>query len=307
MKTTERLKDEKLEAIINELKAAYKLREINEFGHDTIPWTPLLDAALAMPTEEEENKPYLPLPAPDLVVLGHGNTFNPNFYFEGWALDLKDIHPQWRHGSWIGNNPDSIYAAHRDSEVARLNWEAILNRELEELGKDPAPKLPEGFDRWVYRGKGWSSDRAMYVCSGNRDWSLPSETAANGYEGYDYLEAVKDEREEDVHVFDSKKERADLMEMYGKPPFTEPDDPFEELAKVFDEARNTPEYFHERIEILEGELKSIRESIITERQRMVMDFLSRNYAYFHSIGQTHELDKESLYWVDRILGRKDGE
>ena len=57
------------------------------------------------------------------------------------------------------------------------------------------PPLPEGFSRWVYRGKGWKSEKRVRFASYGRfdtDWvTFPFECTV-GYETTHYIEAVKD-------------------------------------------------------------------------------------------------------------------
>jgi hypothetical protein len=60
----------------------------------------------------------------------------------------------------------------------------------------PIPALPEGFSRWVYRGKGWKSEKRVRFASYGRfdtDWVTFPFGCTIGYEDTHYIEAVKDE------------------------------------------------------------------------------------------------------------------
>lgn len=62
-------------------------------------------------------------------------------------------------------------------------------------GLPPLPPVPEGYDRWKYRGMGWKSESAMFAYweKGEEVWEESSEDmAAHGVVGYHYIEAVKD-------------------------------------------------------------------------------------------------------------------
>ena len=63
------------------------------------------------------------------------------------------------------------------------------------------PPVPEGYDRWAYRGKGASGlKRYAYFCYevGQLDWRVQVNTdlPSNGVPSYHYIEAVKDEPQE---------------------------------------------------------------------------------------------------------------
>ena len=68
------------------------------------------------------------------------------------------------------------------------------------LGLPPLPPVPEGYDRWEYRGLGWESDgEVVYGCAepGDKDWGesdvdwdKPHESA--GISDFHYIEAIKD-------------------------------------------------------------------------------------------------------------------
>ena len=57
------------------------------------------------------------------------------------------------------------------------------------------PPLPEGYSRWVYRGKGWRTDKRVRFASMGRfdtDWVTFPYGCTIGYETTHYIEAVKD-------------------------------------------------------------------------------------------------------------------
>ena len=59
----------------------------------------------------------------------------------------------------------------------------------------PLPALPEGFSRWVYRGKGWKSEKRVRFASHGRfdtDWVTFPFGCTIGYESTHYIEAVKE-------------------------------------------------------------------------------------------------------------------
>ena len=67
-------------------------------------------------------------------------------------------------------------------------------------GLPPLPPVPEGYDRWEYRGMGWESDKpVLYGCAeaGDKDWGSPLDPQKNlhipnGTSYFHYIEAVKD-------------------------------------------------------------------------------------------------------------------
>jgi hypothetical protein len=62
-------------------------------------------------------------------------------------------------------------------------------------GLPPLPPVPEGYDRWVYRGMGWSSDKPVYyghARRGDTDWGDTSLIGrSGGCDKLHYIEAVK--------------------------------------------------------------------------------------------------------------------
>ena len=74
--------------------------------------------------------------------------------------------------------------------------EAIKDESVAPDGLLPFPPVPKGYDRWVYRGRGWSSDKPTkyaYRWSHDKQWNCAKGTAPSGYEDTLYIEAVKDE------------------------------------------------------------------------------------------------------------------
>ena len=59
----------------------------------------------------------------------------------------------------------------------------------------PFPPVPEGYTRWVYRGKGWQPyKRVRFASIGcfDTDWVTASYGCTIGYANSHYIEAVKD-------------------------------------------------------------------------------------------------------------------
>lgn len=59
----------------------------------------------------------------------------------------------------------------------------------------PLPPVPEGYSRWVYRGKGWKSKdhlKYAYQWVNLKKWFILEWGKAHGFEDTHYLEAVKD-------------------------------------------------------------------------------------------------------------------
>jgi hypothetical protein len=58
----------------------------------------------------------------------------------------------------------------------------------------PLPPLPEGFRKWVYRGKGWQSDGVVtFMCYGDELWDTEAVTRRTaGMDDLHYIEAVKE-------------------------------------------------------------------------------------------------------------------
>ena len=62
-------------------------------------------------------------------------------------------------------------------------------------GLPPYPPVPEGYTRWVYRGKGWKTDRRVcFAASASPyiEWVVYKNGCTVGYESTHYIEAVKD-------------------------------------------------------------------------------------------------------------------
>jgi hypothetical protein len=57
----------------------------------------------------------------------------------------------------------------------------------------PLPPVPEGYDRWEYRGMGWRSNITFYAVSRLHDcvWLFCKLCVANGLDEFYYIEAVK--------------------------------------------------------------------------------------------------------------------
>ena len=92
-----------------------------------------------------------------------------------------------------------------DFKITLFKFEAIASRMEARIAKpDPVdpladlplfPPLPEGFSRWVYRGKGWKSEKRVRFASYGRfdtEWVTFPFGCAIGYEDTHYIEAVKD-------------------------------------------------------------------------------------------------------------------
>jgi hypothetical protein len=62
----------------------------------------------------------------------------------------------------------------------------------------PLPPVPEGYDRWEYRGMGWGAIDVVYeICrDSGGEWTdeRGRVSSANGLPRYHYIEAVKDEQ-----------------------------------------------------------------------------------------------------------------
>lgn len=72
--------------------------------------------------------------------------------------------------------------------------EAIKDESVAPYGLPPYPPVPEGYTRWVYRGKGLKSDRRIRFASYGRfdtDWVTFPFGCTVGYESTHYIEAVK--------------------------------------------------------------------------------------------------------------------
>jgi hypothetical protein len=331
MKTTEQLKDEKLEALIAIVKevesnvymipslrtratlalamltevearyfkkTGYEIHRINGDGdvefcgggewkesglHDhqikeENGWTEYFpDAKEAV---KDASKPYLPLPAPDLVVLGLGDSFKVPHggRFEGWAFDLDLPHPTWNHSTlWLGNMKNVVFAVPRDSEIARLNWEAILNRELEGLGLAACPEIGSSWRMEYFDGgerpKGvwffWDNYR---WCASNEDGPLKK----GHYLRVVPLEAVKDEQEESEQLAEAKR--------------------------VFSEGVNA--LTDEQVDRI---CEAVADPVPTERQKMAAGFIEAYLTGKDAIDVPQDVEDCAFQLADYILGRKDGE
>ena len=72
--------------------------------------------------------------------------------------------------------------------------EAVKDESVAPDGLLPFPPVPKGYDRWVYRGRGWSSDKPTkyaYRWPHDKQWNCAKGTAPVGYEDTHYIEAVK--------------------------------------------------------------------------------------------------------------------
>jgi hypothetical protein len=60
----------------------------------------------------------------------------------------------------------------------------------------PLPPVPEGYDRWEYRGMGWQTENAYYDCcphEGGSWTNIPGTSRSDGMSSFHYIEAVKGE------------------------------------------------------------------------------------------------------------------
>ena len=85
-------------------------------------------------------------------------------------------------------------------KITLSKFEAIASRMEERMGLDPIhlppfPPVPEGYSRWVYRGKGWKSKEKVRFASIALDdpyWVIFPFGCTVGYEKNHYIEAIKD-------------------------------------------------------------------------------------------------------------------
>lgn len=240
----------------------------------------------AMYAHVSESKPYLPLPEEGLVVLPE-NPILPDGKFEGWAVCPTNEKDTWSKGLWAGIS-GIVYAVSRSSEVARLNWEAILNAELAELGLPKCPPVPNGFDRWEYRGEEWLSEgeaTAAHTRSG--EWLVHSHHPTYGVKSH-YLEAVKDEPTGDkglADATDSPRKKEAIERLLSEAPNRD------KLRDLIRAELETGPFGHQP----------------TERQEMAKDILcaliSANMLTDHS---TDKLRTVAVAQTDLIMGREDG-
>ncbi len=73
--------------------------------------------------------------------------------------------------------------------------EAVKDEPVTPYGLPPYPPVPEGYTRWVYRGKGWKTDRrvcfATAVALYDLAWVVFPFGCTVGYQHAHYIEAVK--------------------------------------------------------------------------------------------------------------------
>jgi hypothetical protein len=87
-------------------------------------------------------------------------------------------------------------------KITLSKFEVIASRMEARMGLDPIrlprfPPLPEGYSRWVYRGKGWKSkERVRFACIALDDlyWVTFPVGCTVGDEKAHYIEAIKDPR-----------------------------------------------------------------------------------------------------------------
>ena len=111
--------------------------------------------------------------------------------FRGHTIDAKDRHVLYdfeqEENDWL----KTIYFSGNFHHI-----EAVKNESVAPEGLLPFPPVPEGYTRWVYRGRGWSSDKPTkyaYRWPHDKQWNCAKGTAPVGYEDTRYIEAVKDE------------------------------------------------------------------------------------------------------------------
>jgi hypothetical protein len=111
--------------------------------------------------------------------------------FKGHTIVAKDRHVLYDFEHEDGDWHKTIYFSGNFHHI-----EAVKDESIALDGLLPFPPVPEGYDRWVYRGKGWSSDKPTkyaYRWPHDKQWNCAKGTAPVGYEGTHYIEAVKDE------------------------------------------------------------------------------------------------------------------
>ena len=72
--------------------------------------------------------------------------------------------------------------------------EAVKDESVAPDGLPPYPPVPEGYTRWVYRGKGWKTDRRVCFAATTSpyiEWVVYKNGCTVGYESTHYIEAVK--------------------------------------------------------------------------------------------------------------------
>ena len=95
----------------------------------------------------------------------------------------------------VASEPDPVVEAmNADARRLEKQGQPIFTDLLIESGLPPFPPVPEGYDRWEYRGVGWkSAEKTIYAfkSGGYRGW-IVLEGSAEGHDRIHYIEAVKD-------------------------------------------------------------------------------------------------------------------
>ena len=108
--------------------------------------------------------------------------------FEDISIDAADRHvlysfggTNWQKTSYFSGNLHHI--------------EAIKDESVAPDGLPPYPPVPEGYDRWVYRGKGWRTEHKVCFASAvaryDTHWIVFPFGCTVGYANSHYIEAVK--------------------------------------------------------------------------------------------------------------------
>lgn len=86
--------------------------------------------------------------------------------------------------------PKSVFISLEAEAIQGVVTSEVLDNLLE---KFPAPPVPTGYSRWVYRGMGWRQDGVLfsYLEFGDKGWSNPVYGNTVGASTTRYLEAVK--------------------------------------------------------------------------------------------------------------------
>ena len=94
----------------------------------------------------------------------------------------------------VASEPDPVVEAmNADARRLEKQGQPIFTDLLIESGLPPFPPVPEGYDRWEYRGVGWKSEETTYAFKSVR-WGCWCELkgSAEGHNDSHYIEAVKD-------------------------------------------------------------------------------------------------------------------
>lgn len=109
--------------------------------------------------------------------------------FKGHTIVAKDRHIlydfEWEEGDWN----KTIYFSGNFHHI-----EAIKDESVAPDGLPPYPPVPVGYARWVYRGKGWKTDRKVCFAATTSpyiEWGVYKNGYIVGYESTHYIEAVK--------------------------------------------------------------------------------------------------------------------